>query len=75
MKFHLRRIMALQGLTQTELARKMGKHRQWIQQLSSPDMMLNPVIKTPTIAALCRALDCQPGDLLTLDLSDPLQEG
>lgn len=56
---HLDKLLAERGLTLTELADRVGLT---LASLS----VLKRAIRFSTLTALCHALDCQPGDLRTV---------
>ncbi|MFY1692179.1 helix-turn-helix domain-containing protein [Plantactinospora sp. WMMB782] len=60
---HLDRLLAQRGLTLTELADRVGL------TLANLSVLKNGrarAIRFSTLTALCRELNCQPGDLLTV---------
>lgn len=60
---HLDKLLADRGLTLTELAHRVGI------TLANLSVLKNGrarAIRFSTLSALCRELDCQPGDLFTL---------
>ncbi|MEE6261478.1 helix-turn-helix domain-containing protein [Plantactinospora sonchi] len=60
---HLDKLLADRGLTLTELAGRVGI------TLANLSVLKNGrarAIRFSTLSALCRELDCQPGDLFTL---------
>lgn len=60
---HLDKLLAERGLTLTELADRIGL------TLANLSVLKNGrarAIRFSTLTALCHALDCQPGDLLTV---------
>jgi putative transcriptional regulator len=60
---HLDKLLAEQGRTLTELANQVGL------TLANLSVLKNGrarAIRFSTLTALCQALDCQPGDLLTV---------
>lgn len=59
---HLDRLLAERAMTLTELAERVGVT---IVNLSILKNGKARAIRFSTLSALCRALDCQPGDLLT----------
>jgi putative transcriptional regulator len=62
-ELHLDRLLAAHGLTLTELAERVGV------TLANLSVLKNGrarAIRFSTLTALCDALDCQPGDLLTV---------
>jgi putative transcriptional regulator len=61
---HLDDILERKGLTLTELAQRVDIT---IANMSVLKNGRARAVRFSTLAALCRALDCQPGDLLTYD--------
>jgi len=64
----LDRVLADRGLTLTELADRVGV------TLANLSVLKNGrarAVRFSTLTALCDALDCQPGDLLTLRPAPP----
>lgn len=61
---HLDDILERRGLTLTELAQRVDIT---IANMSVLKNGRARAVRFSTLAALCRALDCQPGDLLTYD--------
>ncbi|HEY8482933.1 MAG TPA: helix-turn-helix transcriptional regulator [Spirillospora sp.] len=61
-KVHLDRILAERGMTLAELAERVGVT---VVNLSILKNDRAKAIRFSTLSALCRELDCQPGDLLT----------
>ena len=59
---HLDRLLEQRGMTLTELADKVGVT---VVNLSVLKNGRARAIRFSTLAALCRVLDCQPGDLLS----------
>jgi putative transcriptional regulator len=59
---HLDRLLQQRGLTLTELADRVGLT---VVNLSILKNGRARAIRFSTLAALCDALDCQPGDLLS----------
>ena len=57
-------LVAAKGITLTELAARVGIT---LVNLSVLKNGRGRAIRFSTLAALCRELDCQPGDLLTYD--------
>ena len=60
---HLDKLLAARGITLTELADQVGI------TLANLSILKNGrarAIRFSTLTALCHALDCQPGDLLTV---------
>ncbi|MGP4094385.1 helix-turn-helix domain-containing protein [Nonomuraea sp. KM90] len=64
---HLDKLLAERGLTLTELAERVGVT---IVNLSILKNGRARAIRFSTLSALCRELDCQPGDLLHYDFPD-----
>lgn len=65
-ELHLDRLLAERGMTLTELANQVGV------TLANLSVLKNGrarAIRFTTLSALCQALNCQPGDLLTVRLS------
>jgi len=60
---HLDRILAQRGMTLTELAERVGVT---VVNLSVLKNGRAKAVRFSTLTAICRALDCQPGDLLTV---------
>lgn len=61
---NLDRLVAEQGLTLTELANRVGIT---LVNLSVLKNGRARAVRFSTLSALCRELDCQPGDLLAYD--------
>ena len=59
---HLDQILADRGMTLTELAERVGVTPVNLSILKNGRAK---AIRYTTLSALCRELDCQPGDLLT----------
>ncbi|HLV58375.1 MAG TPA: helix-turn-helix transcriptional regulator [Natronosporangium sp.] len=67
-ELHLDELLARRGMTLTELAERVGI------TLANLSVLKNGrarAIRFTTLSALCRELDCQPGDLLTVRLDRP----
>ena len=62
----LDQVMAARGLSLTELAERVGLT---LANLSILKTGKAKAIRFSTLAALCRALDCQPGEILQYDPS------
>lgn len=62
----LDQVMAQRGLSLTELAERVGLT---LANLSILKTGKAKAIRFSTLDALCRALDCQPGDILQHDAS------
>lgn len=63
---HLDKLLAERGLTLTELAERVGVT---VVNMSVLKNGRAKAIRFSTLAALCRELDCQPGDLISYDLT------
>ncbi|QFZ16877.1 helix-turn-helix domain-containing protein [Saccharothrix syringae] len=59
---HLDRLLAERGMTLTQLSERVGVS---VVNLSVLKNGRARAIRFSTLSALCRALDCQPGDLLS----------
>lgn len=67
-ELHLDRLLAERGMTLTELADRVGL------TLANLSVLKNGrarAIRFSTLSALCQALQCQPGDLMTVRLTRP----
>jgi putative transcriptional regulator len=62
-RVHLDELLAQRGLTLTELADQVGVT---VVNLSVLKNGRAKAVRFSTLTALCRALDCQPGDLLSV---------
>lgn len=60
---HLDRLLAEREMTLTELADRVGVT---VVNLSILKNGRAKAVRFSTLTAICRALDCQPGDLLTV---------
>jgi putative transcriptional regulator len=60
---HIDTVLAARGMTQTELADRMGLS---LVNLSILKNNHARAIRFTTLTALCDALDCQPGDLFSV---------
>jgi putative transcriptional regulator len=60
-RVHLDKVLAERGITLTELAQRVGVT---VVNLSVLKNGRARAIRFSTLAALCRELDCRPGDLL-----------
>lgn len=60
----LERVLEQRGMTLTELSERVGIT---LANLSILKTNKARAIRFSTLAALCRALDCQPGDLLAYE--------
>lgn len=65
---HLDRLLVERKLTLTELASRIGIT---IANLSILKTNKARAIRFSTLEALCRELDCQPGELLTYEPDEP----
>ncbi|GAA4102805.1 MULTISPECIES: helix-turn-helix domain-containing protein [Actinomadura] len=63
-KVHLDRLLEERGMTLTELAERVGVT---VVNLSILKNDRAKAIRFTTLSAICRELDCQPGDLLSFD--------
>jgi putative transcriptional regulator len=63
-RIHLDRLLVERGLTLTELAEQVGIT---VVNLSILKNGRAKAIRFTTLTRLCQVLDCQPGDLLTVD--------
>lgn len=59
---HLDDLLKDRGVTMSELARRVGVHEVNLGVLKNGR---GKAIRFSTLTALCRELECQPGDLLT----------
>jgi putative transcriptional regulator len=62
---HLDKILADRGMTLAELAERAGVT---VVNLSVLKNGRARAVRFSTLTAICRVLECQPGDLLTVDL-------
>lgn len=67
-RIHLDRLLRERGMTLTELAERVDVT---IANLSILKNGRARAIRFSTLTALCDALDCQPGDLLSVDDTAP----
>lgn len=63
-RIHLDKLLAERGMTLTELSERVGVT---VVNLSVLKNGRAKAIRFSTLAALCRELDCQPGDLIGHD--------
>lgn len=70
-RVRLDKLLAQRGMTLTELAERVGLS---VVNLSVLKNGRARAIRFSTLAALCRALDCQPGDLISYEV-EPGREG
>jgi putative transcriptional regulator len=63
-RVHLDRLLAERKLTLAELAERVGVT---VVNLSILKNERAKAIRFTTLSAICRELDCQPGDILTFD--------
>ncbi|GAB3741413.1 helix-turn-helix domain-containing protein [Nocardiopsis nanhaiensis] len=61
-RVHLDKLLAERGMTLTELSERVGVS---VVNLSVLKNGRAKAIRFSTLAALCRELDCQPGDLIS----------
>lgn len=61
---HIDRLLAERGMTLTDLAARVGITLANLSVLKNGHAR---AIRFSTLTALCEALDCQPGDLFTVD--------
>lgn len=61
-RIHLDELLAERGMTLTELSERVGVS---VVNLSVLKNDRARAIRFSTLAALCRTLDCQPGDLIS----------
>lgn len=61
---HLDRVLSARGMTLTELAERVGVT---VVNLSVLKNGRAKAVRFSTLTSLCQALDCQPGDLLTVE--------
>jgi putative transcriptional regulator len=64
----LDRMLERRGITLTEVSERIGIT---LANLSILKTNKARAIRFSTLAALCRELECQPGDLLAYDASEP----
>lgn len=63
-RVHLDALLAERGMTLTELADRVGVT---VVNLSVLKNGRAKAVRFSTLTGLCRALDCQPGDILSVD--------
>jgi putative transcriptional regulator len=63
-RIHLAELMARHNVTNVALADAIGIRAKDLSRLKNSDVTF---IRLTTLAAICRELQCQPGDLLTYD--------
>ncbi len=66
-RIHLDELLVARGMTLTELAERVGIT---LVNLSVLKNGRAKAIRFSTLTGICHALDCQPGDLLSVDKSD-----
>lgn len=71
-RVHLDGRLLERGLTLTELSQRIGITLANLSVLKSGRAR---AIRFSTLAAICAALDCQPGDLLSFDPDAPAEDG
>ena len=64
---HIDRLLAERGMTLTDLAARVGITLANLSVLKNGHAR---AIRFSTLTALCEVLDCQPGDLFTVDRAD-----
>ncbi|MGD2122003.1 MAG: helix-turn-helix transcriptional regulator [Gemmatimonadota bacterium] len=69
---HLDRVLLERGMSLTELAEKVGIA---LPNLSILKTNKARAVRFSTLSAICRELDCQPGDILVYAEEDPLVQG
>jgi putative transcriptional regulator len=65
-RIHLDKLLADRGMTLTELAERVGIT---VVNLSILKNGRAKAIRFTTLTRLCEVLDCQPGDLLSVDVT------
>ncbi|WUI03532.1 helix-turn-helix transcriptional regulator [Spirillospora sp. NBC_00431] len=70
-KVHLDRILSERGMTLAELAERVGVT---VVNLSILKNDRARAIRFTTLSAICRELDCQPGDVLSFNGTTPPTE-
>ncbi|BDC49241.1 transcriptional regulator [Bryobacterales bacterium F-183] len=70
-RINLDRVMSSRGMTLTELADRVGIT---LANLSVLKTNKAKAIRFSTLDALCRALGCQPGEILEWTPEEPLQD-
>ena len=63
LRWHLAKLLAAKGYTPYRLAKLTGLSVPACYELANAE--LPPTLKTATLDKLCRALDCEPGDLIS----------
>jgi putative transcriptional regulator len=66
-RIHLESLLTERGMTLTQLADKVGVT---VVNLSVLKNQRAKAVRFSTLTALCHALECQPGDLLSVDPID-----
>lgn len=64
LRWNLTKLLDAKGLTPYRLAKLTGLSVPSAYALAKP--AVPPTLKTATVEKLCKALDCTPGDLLTI---------
>ena len=67
-RIHLNALLADRGMTLTELADRVGVT---VVNLSVLKNQRAKAVRFSTLTAICHALDCQPGDLISVEGSPP----
>ncbi|MGI5186059.1 helix-turn-helix domain-containing protein [Dactylosporangium sp. CA-152071] len=68
---HIDRLLAERGMTLTDLAAKVGITLANLSVLKNGHAR---AIRFSTLTALCEALECQPGDLFTVQVPEERKE-
>ncbi|MFE9250705.1 helix-turn-helix domain-containing protein [Streptomyces sp. NPDC007088] len=63
-RVHLAELLARRGLGVAELAERIGIHPNNVSRIKNSHI---DGMKFATLGAICRELECQPGDLLTFE--------
>lgn len=63
-RVHLKEMLARRGVAGVALAEAIGIHPTNLSRLATGNVSF---VRLDTLAAICRELDCQPGDLLTYE--------
>ena len=70
-KVHLDQLLLDRKMTQTELSGRVGITQANLSNLKTGKAR---AIRFTTLEAICRELECQPGDLLSREDEDPTEE-
>jgi putative transcriptional regulator len=68
-RWRLAAVMAERHISNKELAVLIGKHPNSVSRLKLHHRL--PRVDEPTLNALCKALKCQPGDLMVYEEDEP----